>query len=442
MSTLVRDAHAIYEAAIRAVQPRGLLHDFPWENHLGRSLDSFRRIRVAGTGKASMAMAGALERALGSRLEGGFVTVPHNYAASFPEDLVRPTQISIREAGHPVPDAAGIEAAQDALKMAEEASEDDLLVVPISGGGSALWPCPWQGISLEDVQDTARLLLNSGADIHEINTVRKHLSRIKGGRLAQAAYPAHVLALLISDVVGDDVDVIASGPTVPDPSTFADALSICSKYSLQTRLPAAVLTHLENGLNDIALETPKPGAPLFDRIHTVLLGTNRVSLEAARDFARRKGYDVTIVTDTQTGEAREVAASQITFALARSTGAKSCFLWGGETTVTVKGDGKGGRNMEAALSALLELEKHRADVVYLSGGTDGIDGPTDAAGAWTTSRSAGDAASTGLDPHAYLARNDAYHFFEQINQLLRPGPTHTNVMDIQIVLVDPDSTDH
>jgi hydroxypyruvate reductase len=327
-----------------------------------------------------------------------------------------------------------MEAAQRVLDLADELGADDLLLVALSGGGSALWPAFGEGISLEDAQRTFRLLLHSGADIRAVNTVRRHLSRIGGGQLARAAAPAHVLTLVISDVVGDDLATIASGPTVPDPTTFADALAVLHRSRIP--LPDRVWDHLRRGADD-ERETTQAAVP---NARTVLVGSNGDALVAARAEAERRGYAVRLHPEPLTGEAREVGRRLAREALSLDVDRPTCLLWGGETTVTVTGDGRGGRNQEVALAAALELDGASRDVLLLSGGTDGIDGPTDAAGAWATPQTDLRARSLGLDPHDHLARNDAHPLFDALGQLLRTGPTHTNVMDVQIALVRPASS--
>ncbi len=435
MNTLIEDAQAFYHAAVRSVQADRLFTDVELGTWLDRPLAAYRRVCVVGTGKASMAMAGAFEARWGRHVDEGLVVVPHGYRATRPASQRAPDAIAVVEAGHPVPDRAGVEAAARVLGLASSCGEDDLVLVLISGGGSALWPAPEENITLDDMQVVSRLLLRSGADIHQINTVRKHLSRIKGGRLAVAAAPATVLALAVSDVVGDDLSVIASGPAVPDGSTYDEAVAILRDFDLWEEIPAPVRRHLERGAQGLIAETPKPGAQCFEQAQTVLLGTNQTALAAARAVARQRGYAASIVARDLTGEAREVGRALAREALTVEADRPVCLLWGGETTVTVTGTGRGGRNQEVALAAALALEGQSRSVVVLSGGTDGIDGPTDAAGAWATPQTAPHARARGLDPAAYLADNDAYAFFEQTSGLLKPGPTHTNVMDVLMALV-------
>lgn len=438
MNPLIEDARALYHAAVRSVQADRLLEHLDLQAWLDRPLAAYRRVYVVGAGKASMAMAGAVEARLGGRIEGGLVVVPHGYRATLPASQRAPAKIEVVEAGHPVPDAAGVEAAARALALAESCGEEDLLLVLISGGGSALWPSPAQGVTLDAMQTVSRLLLRSGADIHQINTVRKHLSRLKGGRLAASAFPATVLALVVSDVVGDDLSVIASGPTVADGSTYDAAVAVLHAFDLWDAVPASVRDHLLLGRQGLLPETPKQEDPCFVRGHTVLLGSNQKALEAARAAALQRGYTTHLFAHDLTGEARAIGRAVAQQAMQMAAGEPVCLLWGGETTVTVTGAGRGGRNQEVVLAAAIALEGCDPRFVVLSGGTDGIDGPTDAAGAWATPQTVPQARTRGFNPETYLADNDAYTFFEQTGGLLKPGPTHTNVMDVQIALVAPE----
>ena len=437
MHALIDDAQALYQAAIRSVRADQLFRQVDLDALLEKPVAAYRRVVVVGTGKASMAMAGAAEALLDDQLDEGLVVVPHGYPAHLPASQRAPVVVDVVEAGHPVPDRAGVEAASRVLALAASCTQDDLLLVLISGGGSALWPAPAEGLSLENIQATVRLLLHSGADIHQMNTLRKHLSRVKGGHLAAATFPATVLALVVSDVVGDDLSVIASGPTVPDASTYADAVTVLEAYDLWERVPSPVRDHLLQGRRGLLPETPKPGDDRLVRAHTHLLGSNREALEAARAAAEQRGYVAQIVARDLAGEARDVGRMLARRAMQIEAHRPVCLLWGGETTVTVTGSGRGGRNQEVALAAALELDAGDRRIVVLSGGTDGVDGPTDAAGAWATPQTAAEARALGLNPAAFLANNDAHPFFEQTGGLLKPGPTHTNVMDVLIVLVAP-----
>jgi len=437
LDPLIDDACRLYQAAVRRVQANVLFRDLDLLRGLDRSPDDYRRVVVVGAGKASMAMAGAVEALLGERIDQGLVVVPYGYRATLPASQHRPQRVEVVEAAHPVPDAAGVAAAARVHRWAASCGADDLLLVLLSGGGSALWPSFAPALSLEDAQATFRLLLHSGAGIHQLNTVRKHLSTLNGGRLAALAAPATVLTLVISDVVGDDLSVIASGPTVPDDTTYRDAVAVLQTFELWEQVPGPVRAHLEHGARGDVPETPRPGSPVFERVRTVLLGSNRQALAAMQAAAAQRGYATRICSRALTGEAREVGLTVARAALAVEAAQPTCLLWGGETTVTVTGAGQGGRNQEVALAAALGLEGTARTVVVLSGGTDGIDGPTQAAGAWATPRTAAAARSAGLDPAAYQADNDAYAFFARLGGLLTPGPTHTNVMDVLIALVAP-----
>ncbi len=411
-------------------QPAALLRDVRLADLLDRPLGAFRRVVLVGAGKAAMAMAGVLELRLGDRIDEGLVVVPHGYRATAPAGQPAPRRTEVVEAGHPVPDVAGVEAAHRTLDLAEKLGADDLLLVALSGGGSALWPAFAEGITLDDAQRTFRLLLHSGADIAAVNTVRRQLSRIGGGKLTRAAHPATVLTLVVSDVVGDDLGTIASGPTVPDPTTRADALAVLERFGLTDRVPPSVRATL-------AQHTAGPALPEAERVRTVLVGSNRDALAAAQAEAERRGYAVHLYPGPVTGEAREAGRRLAREALAAEADVPTCLLWGGETTVTVRGDGRGGRNQELALAAALALDGTGRAVLLLSGGTDGVDGPTDAAGAWASPQTLRQARALGLDAAAHLGANDAYPFFDTLGHLVRTGPTHTNVADVQVALVRP-----
>jgi hydroxypyruvate reductase len=429
-----RDIRAIFQQAVRAVQAPRLLADEDWQDDAPRSLSEYERVEVAGLGKMALAMGGVVEQQLHERLSGGQVVIPEGYADSLPADHDTPEQLGVLEGGHPVPSAGSERAAGALLEQAEALGESDLLVVLISGGGTALAFGPAGEVPLDDAQEAVRLLMEAGADIAAMNTVRKHLARVGGGQLARAAAPAEVLALVVSDVVGDDLSVIASGPTVPDPTTFEDALGVLGKYDLAGRVPTSVRERLERGARGDAPETPKPGDDAFEHDCTHLIGSNRRAREGAASEARERGYEAIIIDDSTTGEAREVGAQQVREACSRQN-EPLCLLWGGETTVTVTGEGTGGRNQELALAAALELDGEDRELVFLSGGTDGIDGPTDAAGAVVTPATVRDARREGLDAARYLEENNSHTFFKQTRGLVRTGPTHANVMDVQIALV-------
>ncbi|WP_300746957.1 glycerate kinase [uncultured Bilophila sp.] len=401
-------------------------------------LRSFRRVRVLGAGKGAAPMAAALESLLGDRISDGLIVV--KYGHDLPEGQ-KTRRIRVREGGHPVPDEAGAAAAAEIVDMALDCGPDDLILCVFTGGASALTPALHPDISLEDMRTLTNLLLECGATIHEINTLRKHLSRFSGGGLAAAACPATVLGLIVSDVVGDDLDVIASGPTVPDSSTFADCLRVIENYDLRWRLPAAVWTHVEKGLQGRTPDTPKAGDAAFGKVRNVLVASVRQALEAAAQEAQGCGFRPRILTTTLTGEAREKARDLVdearrTQAALRPGDAPVCLLAGGETTVTIRGKGKGGRNQEMALAATLALaDDEGIDLVCV--GTDGTDGPTDAAGGFAFSGDLARLRALGLEPRKHLDGNDSYPLLLRAGTLLRTGPTRTNVMDVTIILVRP-----
>ncbi len=428
---------AVQRAALAAVEPGAAVR-----RHLecrgdllcigGRTYDlsAVGRIWVVGGGKAATAMSAALFGLLGNRLSGGLVVTKYGYL----DPRLDTGPVQVVEAGHPVPDEAGVEGARRMVDFMGGVSERDLVLAVISGGGSALLTLPAEGLTLSDLQRTTELLLRSGATIVESNTIRKHLSQIKGGGLARMAGQAPVVSLILSDVVGDPLDVIASGPTVPDPTTFADAWAVQERYDLTQRLPVAVRDHLQAGLDGYLPDTPKPGASLFQRVQTVVIGSNRLAAEAAVKAAQAQGLNALLLSTFVEGEAREVA--RVAAALAkelvyhdRPAPRPACLVWGGETTVNVRGQGLGGRNQELALAAAMAMEG-LPDVVLVALGTDGTDGPTDAAGAVATGDTLARACSLGLDPVAHLANNDAYPFFDALGDLIRTGPTGTNVNDL------------
>ncbi|MCC7174926.1 MAG: glycerate kinase [Bryobacterales bacterium] len=395
-------------------------------------LDSFRRIFLTGAGKASAAMALAMERMLGRRITDGWVNVKYHH-------LAKVRRVRLHECGHPVPDEAGVEGAGRIARMMREAGPQDLVIYLGSGGGSALMPAPAPPVTLEEKQAVTRLLLASGANIHEVNAVRKHISLLKGGQLARLAQPATVLALLLSDVIGDDLDVIGSGPTAPDASTFGSARAVLEKYGLLGRAPRAVIHRIEAGLRGEIPETPKQGEKLFETVQNLVVGSNALAVEAAAAEARRLGFRPLVLSTLIEGETREVARVHAAIArevLLSGRPAKPpvCLISGGETTVTLRGSGLGGRNQEFVLAAAIDLAG-AGNVVVLSGGTDGTDGPTDAAGAVADGRTLSRAAGLRLDAAGMLANNDSYRFFEPLGDLVKTGPTNTNVMDVRLVLV-------
>lgn len=414
--------------------------------HDSVDLDAFERIVVIGAGKAGAPMARALEAILGDRVTGGMVSVKEGHV----EPLAR---VRLIEAGHPVPNDQSVAAGREILRLAREGDRSTLFLTVISGGGSALLEAPLQAtvdgrnvaLGLEEIQETTKALLDCGATIHEVNTVRKHLSAIKGGRLAGVLAPSHSISLILSDVVGDDLDSIASGLTVPDSTTYRDAVALVERYGIQGRLPAKVVKLLDAGAAGTIADTPSGGDEAFRLVRNVLVGTNYQALLAAASAARELGYETLLLTSRLTGEAREAAgfiASVIAEVRAHEQpiAPPACILCGGETTVTMRGTGKGGRNQELALAMLEEMGRHPElyrNTAFLSAATDGTDGPTDAAGAFASPEIFDRAARLGLVPSASLAKNDSYRFFDGIGELFRTGPTNTNVCDIQVALVSP-----
>lgn len=436
-SPLVEDAKAIFRAAVRAVQAPRLLGQMEPGGWGKRRLEAYDTVHVVGMGKAAMAMAGEVERRIGDRVEDGVVVVPTGYPESFPSDFHSPSRIDIAEGGHPLPSEGSVRGARRILEFAEGSGSDDLLLVLVSGGGTALSTLPAAGLELSDLKTTYRLLLESGMDIHAANAVRKHLTAVGGGQLAQHAEPAEVTSLIVSDVVGDDISVIASGPTAPDSSSHEDAIRALYRFDLWHDIPEGVRTHLTEGAKGKRAETPGPEAVCFESVTNLLLVNNGTALRAAAEAAKARGYRVRGVGEGVEGEARHVGTRHAEQILEDKARAPSCWLWGGETTVSVTGDGTGGRNQEVALGAAIELDGADRYVVFLSGGTDGIDGPTDAAGAWVTPHSVERASRAGYESKAHLDNNDSYALFQAVDQLLTPGPTHTNVMDVQVGLSHP-----
>lgn len=436
---LREDARRIFDAALARVQPEACINLFCRREgdilHLGDTswdLSGIERIYLIGAGKASAAMAAAVEPLIEDQVTVGMINVKYGHTAPL-------THARLTEAGHPVPDENGVTGAREILRLAESAGEKDLIICLVSGGGSALTPLPAPGLTLADKQAVTRAMLACGATIHQINTLRKHLSDIKGGRLARAAAPAPVVSLMLSDVVGDNLDVIASGMTVPDASTFADCLAIIDRFGIADQLPAKVMDRFRAGAAGEIEETPKAGDPMFDKTYNRIIGSNSEAISAARAKAGELGYNTLVLSSMIEGETSQVAA--VHGAIAREIvksgnpiPTPACVLSGGETTVTITGPGKGGRNQEFTLAAALDIAGQER-VVAFSGGTDGTDGPTDAAGAVADGLTVDRAAKKDLDPAAYLAANDSYHFFEQLGDLVKTGPTNTNVMDLRLMMV-------
>ncbi len=436
---LYSSALSVLQAALAAADPaqavRRALRRSDDTLYIGErpyDLRRFRRTFVVGAGKATAPMALAVEDLLADRLTAGTVTVKYGYTA--------PTKlIAVREAGHPIPDEAGVAATQAIVDLLRDADAQDLVLCLISGGGSALMPLPVPGVSLTDLQALTDALLRSGAPIQALNTVRKHLSQVAGGQLARLAYPATVVALIVSDVVGSPLDVIASGPTVADESTFEQAWQVLERYGVLEHTSVPIRQHLQRGLSGEIPDTPKPGDPALAQVHNAIIADNALACAAAVEKARALGFNSLLLTTYLEGEAREVG--RVLAALAREIALRgqpvpppACLIAGGETTVTVRGQGKGGRNQEVALSAALAIQ-NLPGVVIASLATDGTDGPTDAAGGLVDGLTIARGQQAGADALAALSNNDAYHFLERAGALLVTGPTNTNVNDLMAVFV-------
>lgn len=434
-----RQIVAVLEAALDAVDPGAAV-----QRHLRREgerlrigdatydLGRYAHIYVVGAGKAGAPMARAVEQVLGHRITAGHVNVKYGY--TLPTHIVE-----LGEAGHPIPDEAGVAGAQRIAALVSQAGEDDLVVCLISGGGSALMTLPVAGITLADMKVLTDALLRRGATINEINAIRKHLERTKGGNLARLAYPAQVIALILSDVVGNPLDVIASGPTVPDSSSFDEAYGLLRRYDLLAETPPAIVDHLRRGAEGAIPDTPKPGDGAFERTQNLIIASNDIAASAAERCARSMGFNTMLLTTYVEGEAREVAkvlagVAREVVASGRPVPRPACIIVGGETTVTVRGGGSGGRNQELALMAAICIEG-LDDVAIACMATDGTDGPTDASGALADGSTLRRAAALGLEPWAYLDNNDSYHFFRALDDLLLTGPTNTNVNDLILLFV-------
>lgn len=440
LKTMRNHALAIFQKGLEAVEPALAVrrHCRIQDDRLiigdrSHDLSQIENIYVVGAGKASAPMAQAMENILKDRLTEGVVNVKYGHTAAL-------KNIRLVQAAHPLPDQQGVEGTGRILDIAQRAGQNDLVICLISGGGSALLPLPSQGLTLSDKQDTMSVLLACGATINEINTIRKHTSGIKGGKLAEAAWPARVISLVLSDVVGDCLDVIASGPTVADPSTYLQCIDIMDKYRIREKVPRKIIAHLLAGMAGDVDETPKPGSSMFENVFNHIIGSNIHAMAAAEKHATRLGYHTLILSSMIEGETRDIArvhgaiAAQV-LKTGHPVAPAACILSGGETTVTIKGEGSGGRNQEFALAGALSISGQR-NIVILSAGTDGNDGPTDAAGAFSDSDTVKRAEGMGLDAFQYLEDNNAYPFFQALEDLLITGPTNTNVMDMHILLVD------
>jgi len=389
-------------------------------------------IHVVGAGKAGAKMALAVEDSLGDLIRSGVVNVLKGT-----ERTVRTRRIELIPAGHPLPDSGSIEGARRILRLAEKLGKDDLLLVLISGGGSAIMELPQEGISLDDLIKMNKLLISCGADIREINTVRKHVSRVKGGRLAKAT-KAKVVSLIISDVIGDPLDFIASGPTSPDSTTFRDAMDVIEKYDLRDKMPPSIMEVLSKGVRGEIEETPKPGDEVFERVDNYIIANNRIAVRSMANYIEGIGIRTVDIGSRIKGEARDSGSVMASIARSIDAGESSiskpvAIIGGGETTVTLRGQGKGGRNQEFVLSALKEISGCNCCIASI--GTDGIDGNSDAAGAIADGRSLEEGIKMGMNPDRYLKENNSYEFFSRLGDLIFTGPTMTNVTDIFVILI-------
>lgn len=395
-------------------------------------LSKYDRILVIGGGKATASMAAEIEKILGSRITSGLVNVP-DYLKPRPKTK----RIKLHGATHPIPSELGVKGVEAMLGLVGKTSRRDLVICLISGGGSALMPLPLSGLEISDDRKITNLLLESGAPINEINTIRKHLSAIKGGRLAEKLYPARILTLIISDVVGDKLDAIASGPTVPDPTTYVDAKQILLRYGLWRKMPARIRQIIDNGISDRLKETPKENSEVFNRVSNMLLGTNKESCLSAAKYLRRAGYNTRILSTHVQGEAKEIGKLYAgILSDMRQNRSPSAIIAGGETTVTITGSGGlGGRNQELVLCSAIGIDGLDGAVVA-SIGTDGVDGPTTAAGAIADYTTVRRARKRGADAASFLQAHDSFNFFNKIGDLLLTGPTGTNVNDIAILAMN------
>lgn len=428
---------AIFKAATESVDPYSVTIGALKERQ--EELARFKNIYIIGIGKAAHPMTMASEDFFGDRISDGIVVTKYGHG-----DALK--RIEVIQAGHPIPDERGIAGAERIYDIAsckniKDIGErtDDIVIVLISGGGSSLMTAPIKGITLNDLKSVNERLIASGADIHEINSVRKHLSRLKGGRFAQIAYPAAVLSFIISDVVGDDISTIASGPTTFDPTTFEDALNVIEKYGLKGKMPNSVINHLSAGAVGEVEETPKEGDPIFENVENVVVGNAATALGAAKKRADEEGFNAIVLSSTFAGDTEELAlfhkavAEEIA-AENRPVPPPACIISGGESTVKVSGSGKGGRNSHFALCFCAFTDGLKG-IYGLFLGSDGTDGPTDAAGAFSAHDTLNRARKMGLDAYQYLKNHDSYNFFDALGDLVITGPTRNNVMDIRLVFV-------
>jgi glycerate-2-kinase len=428
----------IFLAGVKSVKPDNLINRYVSINNnilqieeISFDLSILKNIFIVGAGKASASMAKAIENILGSRITAGHVITKYEHSIPL-------KYIEITEAGHPVPDENGIKGTSNILSIVNKAQKDDLVICLISGGGSALLADVPEGCTLEDLKAVSSLLLKTGANITEMNCIRKHLSKVKGGLLAKAASPASVVSLILSDVIGDPLDVIASGPTAPDPTTFADAIEIIRKYGIESEIPKQIYNVLQEGFENKRQETLKESDEMLLRTNNLIIGTNLLSLKTAREKAELLGYETSVMTNKLEGDISDVATfiiENVKSAVNEKPDKRMCLLFAGEPTVKIKGTGKGGRNQHLAL-LIAGLLKDLPNVTFLSGGTDGTDGPTDAAGAVVDSLTLKNSLNLHLDMEIYLNNFDSYNFFKQEGGLIITGPTQTNVMDLMIALIN------
>jgi len=428
----------IFQSGVESVKPENLISkrlslDREILNIGTHSLDlsSTENIYVVGVGKASAAMASGIESILGARIKAGHIVTKYGHSVPL-------KYINITEAGHPVPDENGLKGTESILSLVKSAKERDLVICLISGGGSALLADVPEGCTLDDLKALNSILLRCGANITEMNCIRKHLSNVKGGLLAKAAYPAKLVSLILSDVIGDPLDVIASGPTVPDPTTFADALEIIDRYEIRNEIPQNILDILIKGSENKLQETLKESDACFVNTTNIIIGNNVFALENSKIKAESFGYKTRIVTNVLDGDVSHVTEYIMKIISEESRNEfdhKVCLLLGGEPTVKIKGDGLGGRNQHLALLLATRI-RDIPGIIFLSGGTDGSDGPTDAAGAVVDSHTIWKASYAKLDSGKYISGFDSYNFFKQVGGLIKTGPTQTNVMDLMIILID------
>lgn len=431
-----RAAVDIFLAGVESVKPDHLIRTFvSFEKNilkikdLSYDLDHIKNLYVIGAGKASALMAQEVENILGNRITEGHIITKYHHSISL-------KYITATEAAHPVPDMNGIKGTEEILSIAHKAQEEDLVICLISGGGSALMTDLPESCTLEDLKTLNDVLLKSGASINEMNCIRKHLSKIKGGWLSKTVWPASIVSLILSDVIGDPLDVIASGPTSPDPTTFTDALMILKKYEISQKVPRQILELLRNGSRNALEETPKQDSEIFNRTRNLIIGNNSLALEASKEMAESLNYEAQIITSTLEGEVNDIAIYLT--GLAKSIKEldlknKVCLLLGGEPTIKISSNGKGGRNQHLALLTSKML-KDLPGITILSAGTDGTDGPTDAAGAIVDSKTSAKAGDSVIEE--YLQNCDSYNFFKKYEGLIITGPTQTNVMDVVVVLID------